>query len=220
MLGWLIRLLFGGSPPTAPRPRSSNEPTAEVAAHARVLSQAGDSSASFSQPSHQLGTSTAAISEPASEAAAAPVRSAAAYCRDGLIVVHPWGYLADDSSIFLEPVISLSAETDPGEIGRAMRRALESSRRGVSLPEDWEAHIEPLYSAAGVGDWTGLQEETLACTISRENGHLDILPSRNGGVRGDTRGFHPLPERRLQLPAHCSDSELGEGLLAAFEKCE
>lgn len=146
--------------------------------------------------------------------------SAVAYCRDGSIILHPESHLPDGSAIFSEPVERVEADAPAEIIGQAVRRVLNASRCDGKSPTDWQVHLQPLLKASGASDWSDLQHETLACTIARDKLEIQILPSRNGGANGDQRGFHPLSELRLQLQHNASDSELGEGLLRAFESCE
>ena len=46
-----------------------------------------------------------------------------------------------------------------------------------------------------------------------------VEPTRNGGVRGDERGYHPLPEHAVRVGAGCSAADLGAAVHAAFERC-
>jgi hypothetical protein len=46
-----------------------------------------------------------------------------------------------------------------------------------------------------------------------------IQPTRNGGAKGPDRGFHELPESRIQLGVKCSADDFGEAILSGFSRC-
>jgi hypothetical protein len=118
------------------------------------------------------------------------------------------------------PYISLPLESSPQELGQAVRQALAGCRLTQDRSMDPKEVNRELLRAAKTRSIKGLMEGTVACIMSIHIDQLFIFPTRNGGTRGDQKGFQYLPDtEKVTIPLDASDEELGEGVLKALERC-
>src|SRR5262245_37217861 len=107
------------------------------------------------------------------------------------------------------PVQRLPRTSPPAELGAAVRVALKESRRGVPHPTDWKKFVPPVLEVAGVRSWAALQRSAAKCDIEAGPDGLKVVPSRNGGTRGDDRGYHSLGDLAVKIPDSATDEDLG-----------
>ena len=74
--------------------------------------------------------------------------------------------------------------------------------------------------AAGVRSWRQLEANAVACWIREENGTIRLTPLRNGGTRGDKKGFQPFDAADISVLTSASDEQLGAAVLAALDRSE
>jgi hypothetical protein len=117
------------------------------------------------------------------------------------------------------PVQRLPRSAPPAELGAAVRVALQESRQGVPHPTDWKKFVPPVIEVAGVRSWAALQRSAAKCHIEAGTDGVKVVPLRNGGTRGDDRGYHSLGDLAVKLPATATDEELGAAVLAALAAC-
>ena len=58
------------------------------------------------------------------------------------------------------------------------------------------------------------------CWIEESAGFVTFTPLRNGGSRGDEKGFQPFGKEPVRVPASFSNEELGDVLLQTLSHCE
>lgn len=146
-------------------------------------------------------------------------RCAAAYVLGERIVVvgqkgHGGYYLVGS------PALGGSLSDEDDALGRIARAALQGyepnippdSPRGRDL-------MKPVLQAVGAKSNRQLQEEGRHCWIEDTPTGFVILPTHNGGNRGEQRGFSFLEDRAVRAGRDASDAELGSGLRRAFELC-
>jgi len=147
-------------------------------------------------------------------------RLAAVFAREADLLVEPRCQATTGIWLSAGPVGRLPLPAAPADLGAAVRAALDQSRRGVPHPADWRAFVPPVLEAAGVRSWAALQKTAALCQIEAGPGGMRMLPFRNGGIRGEDRGYHPLEELAADLPAAASDEQVGAAVRAALTRCE
>ena len=118
-----------------------------------------------------------------------------------------------------DPVTLLPRSASDSQLGAAVRLALDSSRRGVPNPSDWSEFPSSLLRVANVRSWNALQRAAALCQVEADDAEIRVLPSVNGGTRGDNRGYHSLDELAVVVPVHSSDEELGAVVQSAIGHC-
>jgi len=142
------------------------------------------------------------------------MKCATAYLRGGKVYLHADSQTKDGFWILAEPVLACDGG-DTAAIGQCVLEALRGSKHGVRTP-DWRTDIaNPLLQLAGIKSYNAFAKTTKSAGISFEDGHVRIIPSRNGGPR---TGFVPIVEKTRE--ATVDPSELGTELMAAFDDCE
>ena len=148
---------------------------------------------------------------------------ASAYKRAGLILIHASAKTVPGFLIDCPPWITLSEDVRSAELGEAVRTALAAYHEGVPVPDygsaDWKALRRACYRAAGVNSERGYMTDSAYVSLCAENGSLRLTPSRNGGTRGDAKGFHFLPEFALQTQANPDSDAIGRAVREALERC-
>ena len=145
--------------------------------------------------------------------------SAAIYQLKDRVLIHPWQITTMGLGIASEPYVSLPLDADTRTLGESVLKALSLSGRTVAHPTSWKELGTARLTAAGVKSEKAFQSGARSLSAERAAQGIRIEPSRNGGTRGDAKGFAPLPELSLSLPLTASAESLGAAILACFERC-
>ena len=147
------------------------------------------------------------------------MHSAAIYLLKDRVLVHPWERTAVGLGIASEPFVSLPVDANPDTLGKAILTALSHSGQTVPHPRSWKGLDTPRLKAAGVKSERAFQSGTRSLSVERGAESFRIEPSRNGGTKGDTKGFEPLPERSILVASDASAEKLGAAVRTGFERC-
>jgi len=146
-------------------------------------------------------------------------RLVAVFARDADLLVEPNCQTVTGLWVSADPVARLTRTVSPAELGAVVRRALAESRRGMPNPTNWREFPSGLLRAAGLRSWNALQRSAARCQIEAGSAAIRVLPSHNGGTRGEGRGYHSLEELAVGVPANATDEELGAAVLSAIAVC-
>ena len=149
-------------------------------------------------------------------------RFASVYRRAEHYFVHANAQTVDGLWLASEPAVLLAADSAPQALGHAVLDALKAGAFGVAAPStsDYRALHAPLLAVARVRSWSALQRTANLCEVWHRGTEIVVEPTRNGGTRGDSRGYHHLPEHAATLEARCSAADLGLAVRSAFERCQ
>jgi hypothetical protein len=150
-------------------------------------------------------------------------RFASVYERPDMLLVHAEAKTTAGVYVAEQPVIRLNPTVSPQEIGASVRRALAAFRTGVAHPNqyEWRDLGKPFLAAAGFRSWRALVVGAKMCNVTQKADSSFVFSiTRNGGTRGDKKGFGPFGVPDQYLAAHASDAELGSAVLKALESCE
>ena len=146
------------------------------------------------------------------------MHSAAVYQLKDRILIHPWQQTTAGLGIASEPYVSLPLDAEPASLGNSIFIALSKSGQTVPHPTTWKGLDKPRLEAASVTSEKAFQ--TGARSVCVERGQAFRLePSRNGGSKGDTKGFEPLPELSMSLPLSSTAAALGQAIRDCLECC-
>ena len=145
--------------------------------------------------------------------------SVAIYQLKDRVLIHPWQQTTMGLGIASEPYVSLPLDADARALGDSVLNALSLSGRTVPHPTSWKGLGTARLNAAGVKSEKAFQQGARSLSAERGAQGFRIEPSRNGGTKGDLKGFEPLPELSLSLPLTSSAETLGAAIRACFEKC-
>jgi hypothetical protein len=146
-------------------------------------------------------------------------KRAAVYRLKDRILVHPWQETEMGLGIAAAPYASLPLDAAADALGDGVLAALAESGKEVPHPSSWKGQSAPLLKAAGVRSEKALHTGSRYLMVEREGKTLRIEPSRNGGTKGDTKGFEPLPQLAISLDAGAAPEALGAAIRAALERC-
>jgi len=118
----------------------------------------------------------------------------------------------------LGPFVALPLDITTSDLGSALAKALDLSKRTIPHPTDWKSVALPRLAAAGVKSERTFQLGAILVRVSGEGPSLTFTPTHNGGAAGVTKGFHSLPDLALEIFMG-SDDLLGEALCKAIERC-
>jgi hypothetical protein len=148
------------------------------------------------------------------------MQSAEVYQLRDRLLIHPWQQTRDGLHFASEPYISLPLDVDDRTLGNSVLEALSISGRTVAHPASWKEMQAVRLKAAGVKSERTFQSGARSVHVERERDSFRIEPTRNGGTRGDSKGFTPLPERSSSIPQSSSPEGLGAAVRAGFQSCE
>lgn len=93
-----------------------------------------------------------------------------------------------------EPLLAVSDDTGPCELGQAIVAGLDGSRLGVPHPSDWKAVLSPLLALGGVKFWATFCKSATCVEVEEQGERVAIVPTRNLGVDG---GFEAASTNRV-----------------------
>ena len=145
------------------------------------------------------------------------MKSAAVYQLKDRILVHPWQQTDMGLGIASEPYVAIPLEADVVKLGASILHVLGESGRTVPHPTVWKGQAAPRLKAAGVKSERAFQDGARYVRVERTHRGFLIEPSRNGGTKGDAKGFEPLPDRAIALDAGASADDLGKAVRKALD---
>jgi hypothetical protein len=148
------------------------------------------------------------------------MKSAAIYQLKDRILVHPWQQTDMGLGIASEPYLALPIEAAAAKLGTSVLDALGGSGRTVPQPTVWKGLAAARLKAAGVKSERAFHDGARYVRVERTDGGFLIEPSRNGGTKGDAKGFEPLPDRAIALDAGASTDDLGKAVRKGLDSCE
>lgn len=116
-----------------------------------------------------------------------------------------------------EPYLALPLEVDATDLGKSVLAALRESGRSVPHPTVWKGLGAARLKAAGVKSERAFQIGSRYVSVELEEGGFLIEPSRNGGTKGDAKGFAPLPGHAIALDADSTADGLGNAIRRALQ---
>lgn len=118
------------------------------------------------------------------------------------------------------PAYRIAATASAEELGSAILNALSGlPARSPNLLPSSAATSAPVLAALGVRSWSALQKTARLCLVSCDSVNVTAMPTRNGGVLGDARGYVEMPEAQASVSASCTSAQLGLVVVATLEKC-
>ena len=151
------------------------------------------------------------------------MRLAGAYRRANLILIHASARTLPGFLVNSPPWIGLPADARNTEIGEAVRTALAGYRDGDPVPDyrsaDWKALRQARHRAAGVTSERAYMTDSAYLSLCEENGILRITPCRNGGSRGEHKGFQFLPNLELRTQPNPDSEAVGRAVREGWSRC-
>jgi hypothetical protein len=149
-------------------------------------------------------------------------RFASVYRRGEHYFVHSNAQTVAGFWLASEPTVLLAIDCTSQALGEAVLNALKSGVFGVAAPSSgkYRALHAPLLAVAKVRSWSTLQRTASLCGVWHRGIEIVVEPTHNGGTRGESRGYDPLPEYAIKVDPHCSAADLGVAVRSAFERCQ
>jgi len=116
--------------------------------------------------------------------------------------------------------VATPLEVDNEQLGKSILDELGESGRTVPHPTVWKGQDASRLTAAGVRSERAFQDGARYVRVERTQGGFLIEPSRNGGTKGDAKGFEPLTDRAIALDAGASTDDLGKAIRKGLDSCE
>jgi CDI immunity protein len=148
------------------------------------------------------------------------LRAAEVYARNTDFIISPSSRTLCGVWIGCSPVVRLARPVSETDLGTTIRRTLAKSRVGVPHPTDFKLLLTEFLAVAGARSWNAIQRTAAKCSIVAEATCIRVTPSKNGGTKGENRGYTPLGNLAIELRATASDEELGEAVITAFAACQ
>jgi hypothetical protein len=139
------------------------------------------------------------------------MKHASAYLWNGKVFLRPSSTTTKGFLISWEPVL-VTSESDQG-LGGKVLWVLSKSAVGVPHPESWDGP-DSLVEVAGVRSYEAFADLAKCVGILLDDNEVVFTPTKNGGPR---RRFLYLKKKIRCQPA---ESQVAEGLRAAFDSCE
>ena len=142
-------------------------------------------------------------------------RYAGVYLHGDTLILHALGQMPRGGGLISrEPVVRLPKPVSAAEVGRTVRQMLDSFRFDV----EWSKGTrDEFLKATGFRSWRQLEGPARSCWIREEAAGTVLTPLRNGGSRGDEKGFQPFGAEEIRCATGCGDEEIGAALLRALD---
>ena len=138
------------------------------------------------------------------------------------IFIQGYAKSTDGLSILDGPVF-ITNGPDVIQLGQHIVDALEGAGKIIPHPtqEEWKEmdKNDPLLKVAKMKTWNAMMKASKSVSIQLYQQKITITPSRFGGTRGDTKGYHDLDDKAI-ICTDFSPEILGRALLQAFDLCE
>lgn len=148
-------------------------------------------------------------------------RRAGAYLRGDQIIIFSYAHTIDGIGISVPPARRLAASADPVQVGAALRQALIPPL--VVPPRFWKDQQQlsrEFLKSAGFRSFRQLESAARYCSIEATNGEVVVEPYRNGGTRGDKKGFQPFGAVKGIALEAADDGVLGAALRDGLHRAE
>ena len=142
--------------------------------------------------------------------------SASAYLYDGTLIIHANNRTYNNIGWNSEPISTISSDAESTLIGQAIRSAVLASRRDAEHADPLGPD-NPVLQVAGVKSWIAMERKAFLVHVGLRDGTFTVIPNR-ASLRSEGRGWSRLNEQ-ITLPDDCTDAELGEAAVCAFEIC-
>jgi hypothetical protein len=93
--------------------------------------------------------------------------------------------------VLTNPVLAIEGD-DSIQLGKAVRDALNGSKRDIEHPTSWKGIFDPVLRLAKVKSWSTFAKSAKCVEIVLEDDKISLFPTRNLGPRD---GFVRLPGR-------------------------
>jgi hypothetical protein len=149
-----------------------------------------------------------------------PQAHAGAYLHPDGFVLHAQHRAISGVLVGAPPVLRLPLNVSDAELGAALRTVLRAYVEGVRHPTDWSESGKAFLKAAGYRSWKSLEALARSCWIEVSDDRIVITPLRNGGSRGDQKGFQPFGAEPVISSISGDDDEVGGALKVALERAQ
>jgi hypothetical protein len=133
--------------------------------------------------------------------------------------LHPFSRAPTSPWRAASPTLALPLDTPDTALGEAVLYLLTECRQDVVALVEWQRPRQEtlaLLKPARVRSWMTLQRKAKLVGVTVENGRLRVVPTRNGGNRGDDRGFHDLVDQGEVFQTTPGPAVIGEAVRRAF----
>ena len=134
--------------------------------------------------------------------------------------LYPVARTVDGIGVDVPPVKRFTnSRADVAAIGAALR-AILASPTDEPAPRYWNERKElgkQFLNSAGVRSWREIQLHAVSCWIEIGDKQIFMTPLRNGGTRGDQKGFQPFGAALVVVRLDEPDVALGAALIAALD---
>ena len=117
------------------------------------------------------------------------------------------------------PVVVLRPDAPPAALGRALRGVLDAYVPNEPDPDDWKAARAEFLKATTFRSWKALEGGAKLCNVCEDRGRIVLTPTRNGGSRGDEKGFAPFSADPVSVPSDADEETVGRAVLEALSRC-
>jgi hypothetical protein len=146
------------------------------------------------------------------------VKKASIYKLPSWFIVCPVSTTTSGIAIDSEPYIVLPMPVSAAELGQAINQALDGSHEGIAPPSNWKGLAAPRLAAAGVKSEVTFQKQASLVSSIADGKTLTVIPHRNGGANGPSKGFSPMDECAIRVNLETQEV-WGEAAFQAFENC-
>lgn len=133
----------------------------------------------------------------------------------GTIDIVKEGFGISSANISILPI-----DTDNQTLGSTIRYHLNSTKMGLTLPNDYKKFYQNFLDKAGFKNGKEHHKNALYLTITQKQNQLTISPSRNGGFTGKNRGFLPIKDSTIFATTEMDNSTLASKVIEGWSKCE
>ena len=113
---------------------------------------------------------------------------------------------------------SVSVEHAKEKLGHLVSNSLGKSVIDIPHPSNFSRLTNALLLIAGVRSYKSFLNGAKLCTLGISD-QINIIPHKNGGYSGDSRGFTEIPNNVLILPIGASESDISWNILKALDSC-
>jgi len=135
------------------------------------------------------------------------------------ILIHPNVKTVDGMWMGKGISIILKKDVNNDEFYESIIKMFNESIKNVPHPKNFSESSKIFFNGIGKKSNKKYMENAKLISIKMYNDCYEIIPTKNGGIKGDDRGFTPLNEKNKKMDLEIGKNKFVEEVYSAIEDC-
>ena len=105
------------------------------------------------------------------------------------------------------------------DLGKYVLEFLSKSKHNLPHPINWKEFTKKYLLSVGFKSNSALMINAMCVSIGQDDNEIVFMPSKNGGTKGNQRGFYYLEEKKITVSISKNFEYLGAKLNESWKLC-